>query len=471
MSANQFNQNPDPAIAQDRLSWPVIIAYGAPGVGAGYMFLLLSLYVMKFATDVLLIAPAVMGTIFGISRIWDAISDPAAGYLSDRTTHKLGRRRLWLLISIVPIALTFIMVFAPPHSLTGGWLIGWMAVAIIGFYSAMTIFIVPHMSLGAELTSNYHERSRLYGLRHVAFTAGSILALISMQLFINAEAQGPGAVRDTALKLSLLASILTAAMIVYAVVMLRERVDYQGRVTDDPIRAFKDVWKNKHARLLMIVTFIENVGGAAIGVLTLYVAQYVVGRPALAPLIILSYMIPSTLSVSIWLPLSRRFGKVRLWMFSMLGTGLAFGCMFFLPFMDPQPRLVLIFAMAVLAGLAAGCGGTIGPSVQSDIIDFDEYQTGERKEGSYFAAWNFVYKSSVGVMIILTGYVLQATGFIPNQEQTMQVQIGMVSLYGLFPLVCYGAGAWLFSKFSLGEEEYVRIRLELDRRKRERHRD
>ena len=87
---------------EHRLSWSVITSYSAPGVGAGYMYLLLSLYIMKFSTDVLLIAPAVMGTIFGISRVWDAVSDPLVGYLSDRTKHPLGRRRLWLLLSIGP---------------------------------------------------------------------------------------------------------------------------------------------------------------------------------------------------------------------------------------------------------------------------------------------------------------------------------------------------------------------------------
>ncbi|MEX2365985.1 MAG: MFS transporter, partial [Pseudohongiellaceae bacterium] len=162
------------------LSWDRVIAYGAPGIGAGYMYLLVTLYVMKFSTDVLLIAPAVMGTIFGISRLWDAVSDPLAGYFSDRTINKMGRRRIWLLISITPIAISFVMIFSPPASLEGTGLALWMGFAIICFYSAMTVFMVPHMSLGAELTPNYHERSRLYGLRHAAFTGGSILALISM---------------------------------------------------------------------------------------------------------------------------------------------------------------------------------------------------------------------------------------------------------------------------------------------------
>ena len=447
-----------------QLQWRRIIAYGAPGVGAGYMYLLLTLYVMKFSTDVLLIAPAIMGVVFGISRIWDAISDPLAGYYSDRTISRLGRRRSWMLVSILPVAVSFVMVFSPPQSLSGHWLSIWMAAAIVFFYSAMTVFIVPHMSLGAELTSNYHERSRLYGLRHIAFTSGSILALVSMQIFISAERGGAGLVRDRVASMSVVAALVTAGLIGYAIATLRERPEYQGRANPNPFQAFYDIWQNRHARLLMAVTFIENVGGAAIGVLTLYVAQYVVQKPLLGPLIILTYMVPSTLSVPLWIPLSRRFGKVRLWTWSMIVTGLAFGSSMMLPFLPVDMRVVMIFIGAIFAGSAAGCGGTLGPSVQSDIIDFDELRTGERKEGAYFAAWNFVYKSSTGVMIMLTGFVLQAAGFVPNQPQTFGVQVAIIALFGLFPLACYMAGAWLFTRFSLDEAEYDLIREQLDGR-------
>ncbi len=449
----------------DRLGWSVIAAYGTPTVGVGYMYLLINLYIMKFSTDVLLIAPAIMGTIFGVSRVWDAVSDPLVGYLSDRTKHAMGRRRLWLLIGIVPIAGTFIMVFSPPSSLGSVGLVTWMAVGVIGFYSAMTIFMVPHMSLGAELTPNYHERSRLYGLRHASYTAGSILALISMQILINAESRGSGVVRSTAFELSVMAALVTAVLIGYAVLKLRERPDYQGRVHQTPFGAFRDVWQNPHARLVLVVSFIEHIGSAVIGILTLYIAQYVVNEPALAPAIILTYMVPSSLSVPLWVPLSRRFGKIRLWMFSMVLTGVSFGGMFVLPFLEAgDPKIYTYFVLAFFAGLAAGCGGTIAPSVQSDIIDYDEYKTGERKEGSYFAAFNFVYKSASGVMILVTGYVLQFAGFVPNQEQTMTVQISMVTLYALMPLVCYVGGAILFSKFRLDEAEHARIRDELKRR-------
>ena len=457
-----------PAVASprhdaDRVSWSTVFAYGVPTVGAGYMYLLIGLYVMKFSTDVLLISPLIMGLIFSASRVWDAVSDPLVGYLSDRTRSRFGRRRIWMAASVLPISVTFVMIFAPPANLSGTGLWIWMAVAIIGFYSVMTAFFVPHLSLGAELSTNYHERSRLFGFRHGFYTVGSILCLVTMQLLIDAEVQGADAARQRAFETSLPACVFMALMIVIAVATLRERPEFQGRVNANPLTAFADVWRNHHARLLIIVTLIENIGAASIGVLTLYVAQYVVGAPHMAPLIILFYMIPSAFSVPLWIPLSRRFGKIRLWLASMLGTGFSFGAMFLLPFLPAEFRLPWIFVFAVFAGLAAGCGGTIAPSVQGDVIDYDELVTGERKEGSYFAAWNFVYKSAIGVMLALTGFVLEWSGFVPNQPQTMTTQLWMVGIYGIFPLVCYTIGAILFSRFSLDEAAYRKIRAALDK--------
>ena len=442
------------------------IAYGMPGLGAGYMYLLMSLYVMKFSTDVLLIAPAVMGVIFSISRIWDAVSDPIAGYLSDRTTFKFGRRRTWMLLSFIPISFGFLAVFSPPESMQGQSLDLWMMVAILSFYSAITLFNVPHMALGAELSEDYHERTRLFGVRHIGFTLGSILSLVSMSLLISEENSPTGDVRELAGNLAFLAVAAMSLMIFFSVSRLKENPEFQNRVNKNPFKAFRDVWVNPHAKILIIVLFIENLGGAVIGVLTLYVTQYIVEAPAWAPLIIFAYMLPSALSVPLWIPLSKRFGKIRLWVFSLALTGISFGGIFIIPFLDSvTERLIVMFIGATLGGMAAGCGGAIGPSVKGDVIDYDEYLTGERKEGSYFAALNFVFKSATGIMLLVTGFVLQFSGFIPNQPQTMEVKIALISLYGLVPLVFYSLGAYLLhKKFTFGEKEHAAIKQQIKER-------
>ncbi len=424
-----------------------------PTVGVGFMFFIVSLYLMKFSTDELLISPAAMGVIFGISRIWDAVTDPLAGYFSDRTNLKAGRRRPWMLVSIVPIVLTFYMMWNPPEGLTGLENVLWMGFAIILFYTAMTAFSVPHTSLGAELSNNYHERTKIFGLRHMIWNSGSLLALIAMHMLITGDD-----VRETAFSISVVACVVTAVLILWMFMKVQERPEYQGRGEVNAFIAFGDVFRNTHARLLLLVFLVESLGGATIGILTPYIAEYIVGRPEKTVVYILLYLIPSVFSVPLWLPLSRRVGKKNMWIFSMIVTGLGFGSMFFLK----EGSDTLISVLAVICGLGAGSGAVVAPSIQADVIDYDEYKSGKRKEGAYFATWNFVFKSATGLTLMLTGFVLSATGFVPNVVQTEESKTALLVLYALFPLVCYLFAALIFTRFSLDEVSYQRIRDALD---------
>src|SRR5262245_54278157 len=190
---------------------------------------------------------------------------------------------------------------------------------------ATTVFIIPHTALGAELTDNYHDRTRIFGGRHIGWTLGSFAAIGGL-FALNSASD----VRFTVTALAVGAGIVTAVLVVWTVYRLRERPEFQGRGAEHPYRAFRDVWRNPHARLLLVAFGIESLGGATIGVLTPYVAQYVVKRPEAAPPVIAVYMLASVIFVPFWLPLSRRFGKKALWLASMLLTAVSFGSMFLL---------------------------------------------------------------------------------------------------------------------------------------------
>ena len=447
---------PGKAAPAARLPFATLFAYAIPTSGIGFMFFMTLLYLMIFATDVLLIAPAVVATILGISRILDAITDPLAGYLSDRTRSSLGRRRPWLLFSSLPLAVVFVMMWAPPAALEGPWLTVWMAVAIIGFYAVLTLVNVPHISWGAELSPDYHERTRVFGARLLLLNLGAFAAILCLLYVISADE--PRAVVG---RVMMLVAGATALMTIASALYLKERREFMQRGPDRIVGAYTDVVKNPHARLLLIVFFIESLGGATIGVLTPYMARYVIGDISF-PLVVGTYMLAMTVTVPLWSPLARRFGKKRLWLCSMLGTAFGFGGFFFLG----QGDVVQTFVLAGFLGVAAGCGNVIAPSVQSDIVDFDEHRTGERKEGGYFAAFNFIQKSAAGVTIILTGFVLQFSGYVPNVEQTETAQLAIKSLYALFPLSCYLIGSLLFLRFSFNEIEHGVVRGELESRRK-----
>ena len=310
--------------AKGRLPTSTILAYSYPTAGASFVSFLLGLYLFKFATDVLLIAPAAMGIIYGLARIWDAVSDPMAGYLSDRTQTRLGRRRPWLLASVLPIAVVPVMVWSPPSSIDGVALLAWMTVGILAYETALTIFFVPHAALGAELSMDHHERTRVFAFRQVAWSLGFLACVGAVHLLTTAEDK-----RTMAFVLSSVGGGVSAVFILYGVLRLRERAAHLGRGGERPFRAFGDVLRNPHARLLVIVFLIESLGTATLGIMAPFFMQYVSGAEWAYSLLLLFHFVPSLLVIPLGVVLSKRFGKKNLWAISMAFSALAYFGMFF----------------------------------------------------------------------------------------------------------------------------------------------
>ena len=220
------------------------------------------------------------------------------------------------------------------------------------------------------------------------------------------------------------------------------------------------MWGNPHARLLLIVFFIESLGLGGLSVLVPFVTQYVMERADLGPPMLGIYTTANLLGIPLWLYLGRFYEKRRLWLIAMLAGGFGFGLLLFLGPGD-WPLMV---ASSLIAGSANACAVTLGQALKADLIDVDEHRTGQRKEGAYFAAWSFVSKLANGIMILLVGVVLEAAGYVPNVAQTATVRFTLVFLIGGMPVIGYTIGTLLFSRFSLSEAEHARVRLELDAR-------
>lgn len=437
------------------LTLGVVVSYALPSVGFGSTGLLFIIFLMKFSTDVLLIAPVVMGGLIAASRLWDAVSDPLAGYLSDRTRARAGRRRSWMMGASLPVGVGIWMLWSPPTDLSGFGVIVWMAAALFIYETASTAFFIPYGALGVELSRRYHERTRIFGYRHAISAVGLVLGALAYRYITEAED-----IRAAAASMALVGAPLVAFLCLFSGWRLPERREYQGRGSQVMLRSFADVFRNRHARRLLAVYFIDSFGVASIGMLIPYVSEYVFQRPEIAIYVVLLYFIPQFLLTPLWLFLSRRVGKKRLWMFSMWGTALGFFALFFIEGGDD----ILIWIVPPLLGMAGGCAPIVAPSIKADIIDYDEYHTGERKEGAYLAVWNFVRKSAGAATALITGIVLQQLDFKPNQEQTEATQFALRALFSLTPAICYAIGALIFAGFDFNEAEHGEVRRALDER-------
>jgi GPH family glycoside/pentoside/hexuronide:cation symporter len=331
-----------------------------------------------------------------------------------------------------------------------------MGAMVILFQMGINVYMMPHDALGAELSDDYHDRNRIFGTRRVVFGVGALLVFpAAARLASSADP------RSDASLIAWAAALVTAALMLHMGLAIRERAEFQGRGGVRPLEALLDVWRNEHARLLLAVFFAQQLGVGAVTMVAAYHTQYVLGSPEALPSVLGSFVGASILSVPIWIRLGRSFEKKPLLVASMALVCVAIGGMFFVG----QGEIVSMMVLAGIGGFAAGGSDVVFPSLQADVIDYDEFRTGERKEGVYFAAWNFVAKSALGLTGVVAGLALAAVGFQPNQEQTETVKLAIRSLMSGYPLLCYGAGALLFLRFGLTRGAHAGIRSALDARR------
>jgi GPH family glycoside/pentoside/hexuronide:cation symporter len=447
-----------PTAAPTPLPIATLIAYASPMVAVNFSLVLFMSYVNKYAVDVLLIPPLAMGLIFGAGRLWDAVTDPMAGVWSDRTEHAWGRRRPWIAASAIPIALSGWMVWAPPESLSTPELIAWMTVAVFAFNLAITIFYTPHQALGAELSTDSHVVSRIFAWRQAAGYVGMIGCLVfGMPALMTATDR-----RGLATTFAIVCGVAVVLSIAISVALLREPVGNRRRGGSSNGAIARDVWRNRYSRKLLTLILIEHTGSGASMVVAPFLMQYVIGLPGKIGEIFLFYVGSSLLSLPLWVWLARRIGKKQSWLIGTAAGIAGYACLFFVGEGDLRWMQMVV----TLTGACSACGNVMGQSILADVIDADELETGERKEGAYYSAFTFLYKTSSGIMAMVTGFTLSWVDFVPNAPaQTETTLLAIRSLNAIAPLVSMVIGGVILLGFGLDAAKHAEIRRALDARR------
>ncbi len=421
-----------------------LLAYGVPIFGVSYLLFFLQFYFLKFATDVLLLSPAIVGVLFSLAKFWDGINGPLVGSFSDRSRSRFGRRRPFMVVSLPFLAIGFVMLWMIPHALEGNALIAWIGVGLFVFYTAFDAYTLPHAALGAELSRDPHERTRLFAVRQMSFTVGILLAFGGIQVAMNAEDP-----RGTAAAMAIPAALVGMLVLAITPLLLREPTVSGARGGRGLLPALRDVVSTRPARLLLFVYFVESAGVGAVGTLAPYIAEYLLRRPDVVGLLPAAYVISGVISIPIWVRISRSFGKRDTWLAAMVLAAGAFGGMWFVG----EGDVALLMSLLVVAGSAMGCGGVMASALMADVIDIDERRTGERKEGVYSAAMLLVLKVGTAFATAASGIVMTTTGFVPNVVQTETSLFGIRLLFAGLPFVGFVVGALLFRRFSLDDDD------------------
>ncbi|UCD86067.1 MAG: MFS transporter [Deltaproteobacteria bacterium] len=438
-----------------RLSARQLINYGFPAFGMSIMLVAQTVYLPIYYTDTLMLGAHLLSIVFLVGRFWDAITDPVMGHISDRTRTRWGRRRPYFLLSSLPLAVAFFLIWSPRASSPLGLFLHLLIMYLI-LYTFWTIFAIPYISLGAELSPDYHERTRLFGARQIFGLVGAIIGtlLFDFVRFID----------DTKTGYSLMAGstgLLTMILILIMFKGVRENPEFQSRESIGFFAGLKITFRNRAFLILLIVFLLLLAGGSFLYPLTPYIAKYVVRDPKLVRYVVLCYIVGAALSVALWVRLARKIGKNNTLTISMLVAATAF----LLAFTYHEGTWLRWLILAMIAGTGLGCSLTVVPSIAADVIDSDELETGRRREGAFFGVWTFVEKCAVGLAVFIGISGLHLIGYEPNVEQTSSVILGMKLLYCILPGICHVAAALIFRKFPITPEVHAKIRAELDSRK------
>lgn len=435
------------------LSRWTLLAFALPAAPISAMGLPLVVHLPPFYAGTLGLGLTVVGSIFMLARFWDVFTDPVLGILSDKFETRWGRRRHWIVASVPIMMLSVYMIFMPAVHVTATYLIFWLFILYIGW----TLLTISHISWGAELTPDYHDRSRVQGAREMLLILGMVFVLALPAIIEQMHPHNVAQARVASMGWFVL--ILLPITVALAVWRVPERKAPQPKHV--PFRqAISVMVSNAPLRYVLAADLISGVGGGIVASMFLFMAEDVLRLGKLSSILLLCYFISGVSFIPVMLMISRRFGKHRTAALSSLFNAVTLPVVFFLP---PENNS-LALACFVLLGVNMAAGPFLFRAIMADVADHDSVQTGQTRTGLFFSLLTSTNKVGAALAIGFSYTMLEVIGFVPGGENTVFALDGLRAIYVIPPALISALVAVILWKFPLDEKMQQANRDILDRR-------
>lgn len=452
---------------EDRVTAGRKLAYGAGAYADNFMQNGIGNMANPFFNIALGVHPALVGLALSIPRFWDAITDPIMGNISDKTRSRWGRRRPFIAAGSVLSGLLFAIMWWVPSTWQPQAIFVWFLALSLLFFTAYTIFSVPYVALGFELTPDYHERTRVLAVR----TFFGSLAGISIQwmYWLSQRPFFEGTV-DGMRHVGILVGIIIALLGCCTAFFLKEQNIPRASKRAEKVSLRKAIVETLTVpafRIVLIVLVAMSVGLFTVHSLGLYVNVYFVhGGDQQAASVIQGwngtvYHVTTLLSLPLISAASTRLGKRRT-LFICLLLPLIGTLSKWFTYTPEYPWLQLITPVLLAPGMA--CLWTLLGSMVADICDVDELTYGDRREGLFGAVYGWVFKLGLSVALIIGGYVLDWTGFdaslggaqAPHTLTMIRVAFCLIPAAGILIALT------LIARFPISEQDAYNTRAKLE---------
>ncbi|MAT83080.1 MAG: MFS transporter [Gammaproteobacteria bacterium] len=438
-----------------KLSARVLASYSGVTIPMAAMGMPIAVYLPPFYSDGLGLSLVTVGTVFTLARIWDVVTDPVMGLVIDRFDSRWGRRKHWIALSIPILLVSVWAVFMPdPDAVSGGYLLFWMIALYVGY----TMLAIAHQSWGAELTTTYDDRSRLFGWREI-FVIGGMTAVLAIPALIELTGRDDQASKVASMGWFCL--ILFPLTVVPTLMFVPDT--HQPPATSVRWReALALLVRNAILWRLLAADLTSGFGTGVAGAMYIFVASYVFLLPSHASIALLFYFLAGFLAMPLWLKLAYRVGKDTALKISLLyGSGV----MFALVVLAEPGNVPVLWAFTILYGVAFGAAPTLLRSMMADLTDDDELRSGRKRSGLFFALLTTTNKLGAALAVGISFAILEkVVGFAPGPDNSQAALDGLLWVYvlgtGLGLLAAYVA----LIGYPLTRARHDEIRAELDRR-------
>lgn len=426
------------------------ISYACGDIYGGGSFLIVGLLFLAYLTKVEGLSGAWAGTVIFIGKAWDAVTDPLMGIVSDRNKSKFGRRRFFFLIGAVPVFLSWVMLWYCFGITNEAAKIIYYTMAFMLFSTAFTMVMVPYNALLADMTSDYNKRSAFTGMR-LGFSAGAAILCGIIPNMIVGSFKTPQT------------GYLVMALILGAVFGLSWLAVFFGTWENTTSRAkagftFKEwysVFKNRSFRLYALIFIFSQMAIDITMAVAVFFLSVALQKDNLYTIAMGSILVVQLLFIILFSKVAQRSGKkipgiiaASVWIAA---------CILIFTFTAETPDMLIIPVCALIGVGAAGCN-LVSWSILPDITDVDELITGKRREGLYSGVSTFLRKLSGGIMVGITGIMLDVFHYSEKAVSAGNIEpltiTGIKLLFCAVPIVFLIAMLLVLRKYRLGKKEF-----------------
>jgi len=418
------------------------LGYACGDIYGGGAFLIFSLLYMNFLVIVEGLPVFLASTVIFVGKLWDAVTDPIVGNLSDKTHSKHGRRRVYFLAGIIPVFVSFVTMWYS-FGITGETArFIYHMVAYMFFGTAFTIVMVPYNAILPEMTNDYNERTSYTAIRMVFSAGTSILAAVIPSMIIKTvggDVNGPQQSQGY-LAMAVVFGLIFAVCWFLTFLGTNERKDIRQE-GNFSIKNWFTVFQNRTFRIFLGVFITVQVAIDLLLALFVFYIDIVVLQYKNYEVVMGILLVFQLLFMFVHNKIAQKIGK-HFPLYIGIPVWIASSVVF--SFISHETPLFVLCIMAVFIALGAAAENLATWSMLTDICDVDELMTAKRREGIYSGVTTFMRKFSSGIAVLLLGLGLSLAGFDQNEYNISR------SLGGVFDPSAYAASnvamaiKWMF---------------------------